>query len=133
MQIIIDRNDLICRIWRPGLLTITEGCVRDPNFFWHIMRHNSVIKRDLRHFGIRKHIAKYIGFLYIVQYVHMLFDLQQIVAFIHGDRPICKHVSAIMVCHFTMSRLSYIAHLYYCIQYCDYMSTIIFHKKHQLI
>ncbi len=92
VQIIIDCDDLLCAVWGPGLLPVPEGGIRDPYFSGHIMRHDSVVKRNLRYFRIRKHIPENIGLLHVVQYVHMLLDLQQIVFLVHGNRAILEHL-----------------------------------------
>ena len=54
------------------------------------MRHNSVVERYLRYLGIRKHISEYIGFLHIIQNIHMLFYFQKIISRIHVHRTIVK-------------------------------------------
>ena len=43
------------------------------------MRHDPVIERYLWHLRIREHIPEHIGLFDIIQYVHMLFNLKQVV------------------------------------------------------
>lgn len=90
MQIIKDCYNLLRCIGRPGLLTIPESCICNPDILRHIMWYNSVIKRYLGNFRIREHISKYIGLFHIVQNVHMLFYFQKIVLMVHCDRTILK-------------------------------------------
>ena len=80
MKIIIDCNNLFGRIRSSGLLSVSECCIRNPYFFWHIVRNYSVIKRNFGYLGIRKHVSKDIGFINVFQNIHMLFDFQKIVS-----------------------------------------------------
>ena len=88
MQMIIDCHDLLRRIRRPGLLSIPESRIRDPDILRHIVRYCPVIERDLGYLGIRKHIPENIWFLHIIQYIHMFFYFQKIIMVIHGHRTV---------------------------------------------
>ena len=99
VQIIIDCDDLLRCIGRSGLLTVPKRGIRNPNILRHIMRHCPVVKRNLRYFGIRKHIPEHIRFLNIVQNIHMLFYFQKIIMIIHGYRTIRKSSLIIHNCH----------------------------------
>ena len=99
MQVIKDRHDLLCRVWRTGLLSIPEGSICDPDILGHIVRHDPVVKRDLGDLRVRKHIPKYIRLFDVIQNVHVLFDFQKVVLFIHSNRTVQKR-SLIIVHHF---------------------------------
>ena len=92
MKLIIDMDDLIRRIRCPRLLTITEGGIGDPDILRHALRHGPVIERNLRNVRIRKHLTEHIRLLHIIQNVHVLFDLKQMIVFIHRDRTIFKRL-----------------------------------------
>ena len=79
VQVIVNFDDLLCGIGRSRLLSITKSGVRDPDILGHIMRHDPVIERYLWHLRIREHIPEHIGLFDIIQYVHMLFNLKQVV------------------------------------------------------
>ena len=72
MEIIVNRHDLLCRIRCSRLLSVTEGCVRDPDLLRHIMRHNTVIECNLRNLRIWKQISECIRLCYVCKLVKML-------------------------------------------------------------
>ena len=78
VQIIVDRHDLLRCIRCPGLLAVPECCVCDPDLIRHVVRHDPVIKRDLRYLIIMKQIAEHIRRIHINQREHMLLQLQKI-------------------------------------------------------
>jgi len=88
VHIIINIHNLFRGIGSAGLLAVAEGSIGNPDILRHIVRHNSVIKRNLRNLRIRKHISENIGFLDVIQYVHMLFYFQKIVFVIHAYRTV---------------------------------------------
>ena len=92
VQVVKDRDNLLRRIRRSRLLSVTERCIGDPDVFRHIVRHDSVVERNFRYFRIREHIAEYIWFFHIVQNVHMLFYFQKIVFLVHCDRAILEGI-----------------------------------------
>jgi hypothetical protein len=77
MQIIIDRYDLLRRVWGSGLLSVTERGIRDPDLMRHMMRDDSIIECDLRNFIVGEQIAKSIRFVHIYELVHVLFQFQK--------------------------------------------------------
>ena len=83
VQIVIDRNNLLCGIRCTGLLTVTKCSICNPDILWHIVWNDSVIEGNLGYLGIRKHISEYIWLLHIIQDIHMLFDFKQVVFCIH--------------------------------------------------
>ena len=85
-------DNLIRRIRSPRLLTITEGGIGDPDILRHALRHGPVIERNLRNVRIRKHLTEHIRLLHVIQNVHVLFDLKQMIVFIHRDRTIFKRL-----------------------------------------
>ena len=85
MQIVLDLYDLLCGIRCSGLLSVSEGSICDPDILWHVMRHDTIIKRYFWDFGIREHVTEHVRLLHIIQYVHMLFNLQKVVLRIHAD------------------------------------------------
>ena len=93
MQIVIDLYDLLCGIRCSRLLSVSEGSICDPDILWHVMRHDTIIKRYFWDFGIREHVTEHVRLLHIIQYVHMLFNLQKVVLRIHGDRTILKCIT----------------------------------------
>ena len=90
VQIIENRHNLFCRVRRARLLSVTEGCVRDPDILRHIVRHDPVIEGNLRDFRIREHIAENIGLFHIIQNIHMLLDLEEIILMIHSHGAVLK-------------------------------------------
>ena len=101
MEVIVNRHDLLCRIWCSRLLTVTERRIGNPDVLWHIVRNGTVIEWNLRNFRIREHIPENIRLLHVIQNVHMLFDLEQVLVLIHGDRTVSKcivHDSFSFVC-----------------------------------
>ena len=112
MQIVIYGHDLIRGVGRPGLLTVPKRCVRDPDLSGHVMGNNPVVKRDLGYLRIGEHIPEYIGLLHIIQNVHMLLYLQQVVVVVHGDGAVLEHL-VISHIHPFFRRIQC---SYYCIQ-----------------
>ena len=99
VQIIIDCYNLLGRIRCSRLLSVTEGCIGNPDFPRHVVRHNLVIERTFRNLGIRKHVSEDIRFLDIVKNVHLLFDFQQIAFFIHIHRTVFESGIVIIFVH----------------------------------
>ena len=82
VQIIVDRHDLLRCIRCPGLLAVTERSVCNPDLIRHIVRHDPVIKRDLRYLVIVEQIAEHIRCVHINQREHMLLQFQKIRMFV---------------------------------------------------
>src|SRR3990170_5083985 len=58
---------------RTGLLSIPEGCVRDPYLIWHVHRVEPIIEWYFWYFIVREDIPKKIGFCRILQLEDVLF------------------------------------------------------------
>ena len=61
MKHIINSGDLLYGIWLPGLLSVTEGSIRNPDLIGHINGHNPVVKRNLRYLIIVVKVVVEIG------------------------------------------------------------------------
>ena len=113
MQIIENGYNLLSGIGCPGLLSVTEGSIRNKDILGHIMRNNTIIKRNLGNLGIRKHIPEHIRTIHIIQNVHMFFNLEKIRILIHGYRSILKHKILLLlpksfhICSFRMIVYNY--------------------------
>ena len=70
MEIVIYRNDLIRRIGRARLLSVTKRRIRYPYLLGHIVRHDPVIERDLGDLGIREHIPENVRLGDIIEDIH---------------------------------------------------------------
>ena len=99
VKLIVDMDNLLCRIGRPRLLTVPERSVRDPDVLRHIVRNNSVVERNLRNFLIREHIVEDVRFLHVVQNVHMLLNRQEVVIAVHRHRAIFEPLEAVRIIH----------------------------------
>ena len=97
VQVVVYRHDLLCAVRCPRLLPVPESRVGDPDLPRHAVRDNPVVKRDLRDLIVGKHIAECVGFLHVLQLIHMFLDPQKIVVLIHGNWPVFKIRS--VVCH----------------------------------
>ena len=105
MQIIINGYNLLRCIRCSGLLSIAECRIRNPDVLRHIVRHDPVIKRDLRNLGIRKHVTEYVWLLHIIQNIHMLFNFKQVILGIQCHRSV-KEIAVIIVhYHITLQLL----------------------------
>ena len=83
MQIIKNRYDLFGAVGSTGLLPVTEGRIRDPDFLRHVMRNHAVIECDLGNLTVRKQVPENVGGLYIHEGIHVLFQLEKICLVVH--------------------------------------------------
>ena len=113
MQIIINRYNLLCRIRRSGLLSITKCGICNPDFFRHTVRYNSVIERDTWNLCIRKQVSIHVGCRVFHQMIKRLLQLKQIRLFIKHYFSVFHNSSS---CDLQSVSIVYIRNLYYCIQ-----------------
>ena len=79
MQIIINGYNLLRCVRCTGLLSVTEGSIRNPNLLRKTMWYNSVIECNLWNLIIRKQVTEHIWLLHIHQLVNFFFQREQII------------------------------------------------------
>ena len=61
------------------------------------MRNYPVIKRDLRYLRIREHITEDVRLFYVIQNIHVLLYLKQVIAFIKSNRSVLESLKTLIV------------------------------------
>ena len=92
VEFIENVKDLFGRVRRAGLLSVAERRVGDPDLLRHVVGNSSVVEGDLRDLGVREHIPEDVGLDYVIQNIHVLFDLEQVVFGIQGYRTILENI-----------------------------------------
>ena len=70
--------DLLCGIRCAGLLSVTEGRIRDPDLTGHIEGYATMVEGNLRNFIIGIELSVQVRFLYVLERIFILRLLKQI-------------------------------------------------------
>ena len=95
VEIVVNIHDLLCAVGRPGLLSVAERGVCDPDLVRHAVGHDPVVKCNLRYLVVVEKISEYVRLFYVHEGIHMLLKLKQICVFIKVNLPVL-HVSSLL-------------------------------------
>ena len=95
VKIVVNVHDLLRAVGRPGLLSVAERGVCDPDLVRHAVGHDPVVKCNLRYLVVVEKISEYVRLFYVHEGIHMLLKLKQICVFIKVNLPVL-HVSSLL-------------------------------------